>query len=1032
MRTQEWLLFGSLLASAAAQTTGVIEGTVRDPSGALVAEAAVRVSETNTSAIRNLSTDDAGYYQALRLAPGSYEIVVARAGFREQVRRGIELEAGAAARVNFVLELGEARDQVVVTAEASPVSMSPAGWGGWIRQRELESLPQDGHDVFGLSGQHPEVNLIRLANRDVNHGPAVKISVKGARPNQNSFLLDGIHINDWAATAAASASGNTLGAEGIREVRVVTSPFSAEYGRAAGAVFTAVSKSGSNEFHGSLYEFFHHSALDARNFFDDPRGPIPPLRRHQFGSLLSGPLRRDRLFFLANYEAIRETLSQTVRPSVPTVEARRGLLPAPGGVRAVAVSPLVRPYLDLYPLPNGRDFGDGTAEFVNESVRDTREDYLAGKLDWLASPAWRLAGRYTFDNATRAAPDPLRLWRFSTVGRYQFLHTEVQHLVSPRTIHTLRAAFSRVRNEELGQTRPDIPASLSFVAGQPLGSIAVTGLTDMGGTTARMRPRRHILNDFQLNDDLVHTRGRHTVRLGGAFDRLAFNQVSDFTAIGHYQFDSLAEFLEARPRLGDVMLPGSDTRRGWRQDPWFAYVQEEFRLGPRLSLGLGLRYEFASTPGEINGKVASLRDPLRDSAVTMGGPVYRNPAARNFAPRLSLAADPFGSGRTAVRAGAGIFYDLLGARDLLVGGARMPPFFSRALMIRPPFPDLLAAARGISPAMSPDALDYYLQQPYVVQWQLVVERELAPATVARIGYTGARGVHLVGFLGNINTSRPEWRPDGRIFFAADGLRINPAFGQISLRRTQFNSFYHGLSAGLDRKWRGGVGFNLGYVWAKSIDETSCAVIGDFSNSDDVPTVFNYRQNRGPSNFDLRHVFSSTVSYGLPSWPRGAARRLLAGWEIHALAKLQTGHPFAPAVGFDQARLLSSRGDLGQRPDFTGQPGDRIILGDPAQYFDPLAFGLPEAGFLGNLGRGTLAGPGLFNADAGLHKAIWQTERHSLRLRLEIFNLTNHPNFKPPSGLALFDSSLRRLGTAGRLTETSTTSRQVQLALKWAF
>jgi len=1027
------LLIAVLLAPVAAQTTGTIEGTVRDPSGALVTEATVRISESRTSATRNLSTDSTGHYQALRLAPGTYEIVGSRPGFREQVRRGIELEAGATARADFTLELGEARDQVVVAAEASLVSMSPAGWGGWVRQQELESLPLDGRDLFELSAHQPEVNFVRVAVRDTVRGPGLKLSVKGARPNQNSFLLDGIHINDSAATAAASASGNTLGIEGIREVRVVTSPFSAEYGQAAGAVFTAVSKSGSNEFHASLYEFLRNSALDARNFFDNPAEKMPPLRRNQFGGLLGGPWRRNRLFFLANYEALRETFSQTVRPSVPTAEARRGLLPLPaGGTRTVLVSPLVRPYLDLYPLPNGRDFGDGTAEFINESVRNTREDYLAGKLDWLVSPAWRLAGRYTFDDAVRAAPDPLRIWRFSNDSNYQFVHTEAQHLASPRTIHTFRAAFSRIRNDELSQTRPDIPASLSFVAGQPLGAMMVTGLADMGGTVVRARPRRHVLNDFQLNDDLVHTHGRHTLRLGGAFDRLAFNQVADLDVSGYYPFSSLADFLEARPRSGDVMVPGSDSHRNWRQSQFFAYAQEEFRAGPRLSLGLGLRYEFASTPSEVNGKVATLRDPLSDPAVTLGGAIYRNPATRNFAPRISLAVDPFGSGRTAVRAGAGIFYDLIGIRDILAPGVRMPPFFNRVTMTQPPFPDVLAAARTASPTLNADTLDYYLQQPYVAQWQLVVERQLGSSTVARIGYTGTRGTHLIGYLGNINTARPQWLPDGRIFFAAGGARVNPAFGQITTRRSQFNSFYHGLSASLERKWRGGAGFHLNYVWSKSIDETSCIITTDFANSDNFPTVFNYRQNRGPSDFGLSHVFNAGVSYRLPPWPRGAARPLLGGWEIHALAKLQTGHPFAPSVGFDRARLLPNRADLGQRPDFIGKPGDRIELGDPTRYFDPLAFGLPEAGFLGNLGRGALTGPGLLAVDASVHKILWQRERHSVRLRVEAFNVTNHPNFKTPSGLALFDSTLRRLGAAGRITETSTTSRQVQLALKWLF
>jgi hypothetical protein len=484
--------------------------------------------------------------------------------------------------------------------------------------------------------------------------------------------------------------------------------------------------------------------------------------------------------------------------------------------------------------------------------------------------------------------------------------------------------------------------------------------------------------------------------------------------------------------MGDVMVPGSDSTRGWRQSQFFAYAQEEYRASANWSLSLGVRYEFSATPSEVNGKVATLHDPARDTAITVGGPLYRNPSARNLAPRLSLAWDPIGSGRTVVRAGFGIFFDLIGSRDLLVGGVRMPPFFNRITIQRPAFPNLLEAARTGAPGDALDALDYYLHQPYVGQVQVMLERQVGSAWVARAGYTGTRGVHLIGFLGNVNTTRPQILPDGRLFMPPDAPRVNPAFGQIALRRTQFDSFYHGFSAALERKWRAGFGFSTNYVWSKSIDESSSATSTDFTPSDSFPTVFNYRQNRGLSDFDLRHVLNASLSYRLPARRPGALGELLGGWELFALAKLQTGHPFAPWVGFDRARLLSSRGDLGQRPDFIGTPGQRLVLGDPAQYFDPLAFGLPEAGFLGNLGRGTLIGPGLFAADAALHKTIWNTEHQSLRLRLETFNLPNHPSFKPPSGLALFDSSLGRLGAAGRITETSTTSRQVQLALKWVF
>lgn len=1015
------------------QTTGVIEGTIHDPSGASVPRAALGITETGTSARREVSSDADGRYQAPRLAPGTYEVTVSHPGFREQVRRGIQLEAGAAARVDFTLELGEMQDRLVVVAEASPVNVNPSAWGGSVKQQELEALPLMGRDLFELATQQPGVILVRQADRNVVHGPGLKVSVHGMRPNQNGFLLDGIQINDASRSVAASAAGVHLGVEGVRELRVISSPFSAEYGKAVGAVFTAVTKSGSNELHGSLYDFLRNSALDARNFFDDPGERMPPLRRDQFGGALGGPIRVNKLFYMVNYEATRETLSRTLRPSVPNEAARGGVLPAPGGgTRTVQVAPQVRPYLDLYPLPNGRDFGDGTAEFINESAESTREDYLAGKLDVLASPGVRLSGRYTFDSADREEPDPLHIWRFFTESRNQFFHTEAQHLVSPTTIHTFRTAFSRVRNAELGQPRNDIPAALSFVPGQPLGSIVVTGLADIGGQTARLRPRRHTLNHYQLNDELAQIRGRHSLRAGAGFSRVQFNQVAEFSSMGHYQFSSLGDLLAARPLTGDVLRPGSDMSRGWRQNELFAYFQDELRAGSSLSLSLGVRYEFASTPVEVHGKVATLGDPERDTAVKVGGDIFRQPRTPHLAPRVSLAWDPFGSGRTAVRAGAGIFYDLLSVRDVVVPGVRVPPFYDRVIATRPSFPDLAASIANLALPNTMEAMAYRVNQPYVGQFQCSIERQLDAHMVMRLGYAGSRGIHLLGVIGNINPTQPTVLPDGRVYFPPGVLRVNPAFATISWRATRFNSFYHSLSAGIERRMRGGLAFQGNYVWGKSLDETSNSFVTDYDVTDLLPTMYNFRQNRGPSEFDQRQVFNANLSYQVPRRGKSAAGRVLGDWEVHLLAKAATGTPFAPSVGFDRARLLATRGDLGQRPDFAGRPGDRIVLGDPAGYFDALAFSLPEAGLYGNLGRGTLTGPGLFALDAALHKVLWRNDRQSLRLRIEAFNATNHPNFSLPSGLALFDSSLQRLGSAGRITETSTSARQMQLAVKWVF
>ena len=385
----------------------------------------------------------------------------------------------------------------------------------------------------------------------------------------------------------------------------------------------------------------------------------------------------------------------------------------------------------LYPEPNGRDFGDGTAVSARQLSDRTDESYVAGKLDLIPGPATQFAARYTFDDATSRTPDSMGLWVFGLDSSDHFLHTQLRRVHSPQTLSTWRAAFSRVDNFENSTTA--VPSELSFVDGQPMGSITVNGLSNMGGFQARARPRRFILESYQLSASMLRATGTSTTRLGGGYDRIRFNQRSDLSAVGSYTFDSLALLLTATPRIAEVMQPGSDTVRGWRYNQFFGFVQHDFRLRERLNVSLGVRYEAVSTPTEVNGKVAVLRDFVNDSEPTLGGPLWKNPSRDNFAPRLSLAWDPVGDSKTVLRAGVGIFYDLLGSRELTIAGVRTPPLFNRILVFgRPRFPDILRAAEGRNPSSSMDGLDYDLNQPYMARWQVNLERELAPDTMVRI------------------------------------------------------------------------------------------------------------------------------------------------------------------------------------------------------------------------------------------------------------------------------------------------------------
>ncbi len=1018
----------ALAAPLPAQSDATLGGTVTDPQGRVVAGVEVRLAHVGTGAARSSVTNGEGRFVVADLRPGAYSVDIAHPGFRPVSASGIELHSGRVASFDVQLRIGEGSEAIEIVAELPLVSTSASDWGGLVPESSLRDLPLNGRDLYELSALEPGATLPASARTGLAQGIGRQISVLGARPNQNSFQLDGVYVNDAASASPASAAGNVLGLEMVREVHLVTNPYSAEYGRTAGGVFTAVSRSGGSRLHGSLYEYLRNSALDARNYFDSPAAGAPPLRRNHFGALVGGPAASGKAFFLANYEALRERRARTARPAVPTPEARLGRLPD----AEIAVATEVRPYLELYPLPNGRDFGDGTAASIRQLADRTDETYVSGKIDLILGPKTQWAARYTFDDAASRAPDPMDLWVFGLDSSDHFAHTQLRRVHSANTLSTWRAAFSRVDNFENSTT--SVPPGLSFVDGMPMGSITVNGLGNMGGFQARARPRRFILESYQLGASLVRASGRSTLRLGGGYDRIRFNQRSDLSAVGSYTFDSLALLLRARPRIAEVMQPGSDTVRGWRYNQYAAYVQHEFRAGERLALSLGARYEANSTPTEVNGKIAVLRDFVNDAQTTLGGPLWKNPSADNFAPRVSLAWDPVGDSRTVVRAGGGIFFDLLGSRELTIAGVRTPPLFNRILVFgRPRFPDILQAAAGRNPSKSMDGLDYDLNQPYVARWQVNLERQLSRGTMIRAGYSGARGIHLMGQLISVNSPIPEVQSDGRLHFPQGSPYVNPAFSRIGLRRSQFNSFYHGLTLSAHTRFGGRFSARGKYTWSRSIDEASNHTFNDFVASDQVPTVWNYRANRGLSDFDQDHVFAASLSWSLWTGGDSALGKVLGGWEMHTLAQAFAGTPFAPRVGFDRARLRPGFGDVGQRPDVgAGRTAADIVLGGPARYFDPGAFSLPEAGYLGNLGRGTLRGPGVFEWDLALHKTILADERRSVKLRAEAFNVTNHPNFQVPSGRALFTRSGGRIGSAGRVTSTSTSSRQVQLALRFEF
>jgi hypothetical protein len=497
---------------------------------------------------------------------------------------------------------------------------------------------------------------------------------------------------------------------------------------------------------------------------------------------------------------------------------------------------------------------------------------------------------------------------------------------------------------------------------------------------------------------------------------------------GYYQFSSLTNFLTARASAVELTLPDSILERNWRQSMTAAYLQDDIRLHPRLMLNLGVRYERVSSPNEIDGLMANLRDPLHDARTAIGAPLFVNPANLDFAPRAGLAWDPFGDGETSVRAGFGIFYDPLWTDFYGNSGNRLPPFYTLGSIRNPVFPG--AASLIGSPDFvlgRSDTLAFRPQSPYAMQYNFTIQRSLPRNLVLTVSYAGQRGVHLVRLV-DANQALPEILSDGRKFFPVGSVERNPNFTGIRHKVTDANSFYNALRAGLDGRLGAGSRVGLHYTYSKNIDDGSITITQGGDN--DMTQDPDSRQaERGLSNYDLRHYF---VLYFTQTLPRlGGPYWFGSGWEWNGILTAASGNPFSVLVGFDRARAKFQAGTSPQRPDLVSGRDNNPVLGGPDHYFDLSAFALPDAGFYGNLGRNTLIGPGLFNLDLSLSKRFPLREGVQLQFRGEVFNSLNHPNFAIPSQRTVFSSS-GPVGSAGRITSTLTSSRQIQFGLKLKF
>lgn len=984
--------------------------------------AKVSVRHVETGAVRTAFTNNDGQYFIPVLPVGAYELRVEYKGFRPTVHKGIHLAVGETAVVNATLELGAVDSEVTVVGEPPLVNTASQDLSYLVTEKAMRDLPLNGRNYTDLALLQPGV--IAYPHRDggsaVAHGLAM--SINGQDPRSNVYLLDGTPQNDFTNGPAGSAAGVVLGLETIREFRVETNAYSAEFGRNSGGQVNVLTKSGTNELHGSLYEFFRNDHFDARNFFDPAQ--IPKFTRNQFGATAGGAIRKDRTFFFAGYESLRQHLGQTVTSFVPDAASRQG-----------AVSPLVQPYLDAMPLPNGPLGSDGLGAYAFGFKQTLRESYVQGRVDHYLSQNQQVFARYTIDDSNQRLPTDFPQFPRTFISTNQFATVEHRWIASPTILNTVRGNFARTR---IGQNvEADLAAKLApFNPGaSTMGDIDIGGMPRFGPQSSQNL--RLVQNLFGVEDNVSITRGAHVIKAGGLIERYRDNMFNPTFYLGIFTFANLSSFLQARPARYIGLTPNGALDRYWRFTLFGFYVQDDYRVARRLTLNLGIRYEVSTDPVEKYKRDSALLNLSDTAPVT--GKNYQNPTYRNISPRIGFAWDIFGNGKTSLRGGYGDYFNTNNQQNLIVTVTN-PPFTPRIVIANPTFPQP-PFERGVGNSIRP--VEWNIKNPNIHVWNMSLQRELPGDAVVTFGYAGSRGVHLWR-SGDVNLAVPVRLADGSYFFPLNAPRANTAFSTIELKKSDGNSWYNAGIFDVRKRFSRGLMMQVSYTFSRNIDTTQASTF--FSDSTNgstsaMPEFPGLNYNKGLADYDARHNLVINGAYEIPggrNLPKIAAAAM-AGWQLSGIFSARSGQPLTVFVQNNRSRSLwapSLSPTAGvDRPNFApGFTHDTAVLGGPNQYFDPNAFVLQPAGFLGNVGRGSLTGPNLRSLDLSLVKNTRVRERINVQFRAEAFNLFNRANFGPPNLIAFAGSAdnEKPFSTFGRVRATVTSSRQIQLGLRLAF
>jgi hypothetical protein len=1068
-----------LAASAFAQVSATLSGTVTDQSGAIVQGASVEAKNVETEAVRTALTDTEGHYQFFSLPVGQYEIRSAKTGFTEAVRTGVNLTVGQLASVDMNLKVGESAQQITVNEDAAFVGVNSANVGGLVGERQIKDLPLNGRSYDELLTLNPGVfnftwektGGIGVSNSTVGNN----FIVAGNRPQQNLFLLNGVEFTGAAENnmTPGGTSQQLLGVDAVREFNLLTDSYGAEYGKRPGGQALIVTQSGSNQLHGSIYEFLRNNDLDARNFFDG--ASVPGFQRNQFGASLGAPIQKNKTFLFVNFEGFQQHLHQTGVDLVPDDNMRAGfwpckvVTPAPSpcpanGLAFEGVSPLINAWAPA--SPGAPDFG-GISEAFNSPLQTIRDNFGTARLDRILSTKDRLSGVYTIDDSADFTPTSTNLYSTDAETlREQVASIEETHVFSPNLLNTARIGYSRAAYFFTGEPTPGTPAAAlpGFLAGLQVGAIVVGGSAASNPTAQLSLAGSNngsnldvARNLFTFEDKVSYTKGRHQLTFGVWIQRLRSNENLALSQYGQATFTSLQAFLQGTASL---LYDPAPTPLGWRSLFTAEYAEDVIRLNRKLTLTLGFRAESSTGWNEAHGRAATYTYPngIISTQPTLSSSAFTvNNAKFLPEPRFGLAWSPFANAHpTVIRIGWGMYNDLQDALGYRTDqNAPFNPTYNLSTNVSQ-LPILPAAAVPSGAKLVPGGVQPDMQTPTVMSWSFRVQQQITANTALTVGYVGNHGYHeLVGVDANepfpvvcpnpqCPTTYPGTFPAGiagtpvpaGTYYVPTSTKANPVINNTWTYFSEGDSSYNALQVDLNHRFSSGFSIRGVYTWSKTIDDGSSL---NATTSGGEPALvsnpFNLRADRGLANFDVRNVAAVNASYALPFGPgkhfqtatSGIVNALASGWTINSVLTMQGGFPFTPQLSYNPANTGDSRNPVRPfvNPAFTGP----VILGNPNQWFNPAAFLAPPnaSGFYGNLGRDTLTGPGLATWDLSFHKDTRVRERLNLQLRAEIFNLLNRANFNTPNAVVFTPTGVSP--TAGVITSTATPSRQLQFGLK---